>query len=342
MKRISWLWPLLVLILPWEAGAGLLTLKNGDRLGGELIKLEAEVVIWVSDSFGKLTVDKNKIENLQTSTLLKINGYDDACTVYGVEGVELIYSCDKHGPGRVALQTLEVVLPYEDYLAGAHTYHGRLGLAGTYSRGNKVEDDWDLDSEVEFRRGDFRHMVQLEYEGKSLDNAPADEKFKVEYGLDWFYQTRWFWYNDVTASADESKNLDERYSLGSGFGYQVWEIDRTALSLQGGVTFVKELFDRPEGEVEDFESSDDLVAWELSAKYRYKLPLGAEVFHTNKLIQSLKDNADWRFDSNTGLNIPLGAGLFSEFRVEYDVDNQPQSGNRREDTKLRVGIGYDW
>ena len=337
-----WLFALLLAQVQ-QATAGVLTLKNGDRLQGDLVKLEAEVVIWASDSFGHLTIAKNKIENLQTATLLKINGHSDPCTLFGVAGTELAYSCRRGGPGQVALASLEIAMPYQTFAEGAHTYRGKLGLAGTYSRGNKVEDDWDLDAEVEFRRGDFRHMMALEMEAKSQDDGPTDEKLIAEYDLDWFYKPRWFIYGDFSFGIDESKEISERYSLGSGFGFQVWELDRTALALQGGLILVKELFDRPDVTSADFESSDSRLAWELSTDYRYKLPLGsAEIFHVNSLIYSFEDSDDWRFDSDTGLNIPLGAGLFSELKVEYDLDHQPQSGTRREDSKFSVGVGYEW
>lgn len=331
-----------LVVLSQAVSAGVVTLKNGDRLQGDLVKLEAEVVIWASDSFGELSISKDQIENLQTATLLKINGNNDPCTLYGMDGADLTYSCQTGDSGRVPLLVLEVALPYEDYQAGAHTYGGRLALAGIYSRGNKIEDDWDLDSGVEFRRGDYRHIMNVEYEAKSQDNSPADEKFAIEYGLDWFFETRWFWYNDLAIGADESKDIDEIYTFGTGFGFQVWEVERTALSLKAGLTYVKELFDRPEDLVGDFSSSDNRLAWQWSTDYRNKLPLDAELFHTNSLIQSFEDLGDWLLETDTGINVPLGAGLFSEFKFEYDYDNEPQSGTRSEDTKFSVGIGYVW
>ncbi len=341
MNKSSY-WLALMLMVSQFVSAGVLTLKNGDRLQGELIKLESEVVIWASDSFGELTIVKDRIENLQTATLLKINGHDDPCTLFGMAGTDLAYSCKNDGPGQVALATLEVALPYEDFMAGAHTYRGKLALAGTYSRGNKVQDDWDLDTGVEFRRGDFRHLTGIEYEAKAQDDRPTDQKLTAEYDLDWFFATRWFLYGDVSYAFDETKDIDERYTLGSGFGFQAWEMDRTALALQGGLIFVKELFDRPDVPSADFESSDSRLAWEVSTDYRYKLPVGADIFHASSLISSFEDGDDWRIESDTGVSIPLGAGLFSEFKLEYDFDHQPQSGKHHEDSKLSVGVGYEW
>mgnify|MGYP000639094141 CR=1 FL=1 len=333
---------IVLMVLGMRSEAGVLVLNNGDRVSGELLKLEADKVVWQSDSFGKLSVNKNRIENLHTVTLLKINGIDEPCALLGMEDAAIRYSCRKGINGTLPLLTMELAMPYEEFRTTGTLYRGKFGLSGTYSRGNKVENDWDLDAGVEARKGDLRHTLDAEYENKSQNNQPANEKYKLEYGLDWFYQTRWFLYNDVEYSADESKNIDERHAFSSGFGFQMWEFDKTALSFTGGLTYVKELFDTPAEPAEDFADQNDRVAWQFGIDYRYRLPFDAKLFHKNSIFQSFEDSQDWRFESDTGINMPLWGGLFSEVKLEYDYDNDPQGENRREDSKLKFGVGYTW
>ena len=336
---------LLLLLVPFlspYAVAGVLVLKNGDRIQGDLIKLEDEKISWQSDSFGKLSIDQNKVESLSTSTLVKMDGHSEPCAVVGAYGADLQFSCADQSTGRVPLMALERLLPYEDHFRGAQTYRGKISLAGTHTRGNRREEDWEVETESELRRGDLRHIFGFEFESESTDDRPANEEFELNYGLSWFFQERWFWVNDLAFGMDESRNVDERYAFGSGFGYQFWETDRKALSLESGVTYLKELFSRSAGDSQGFQRESNRLTWRWATNFRYKLPLSASLVHKNALFYSLEDGDDWEFDSDTGLNVPLGAGLFSEFKVEYDYDNMPQQDERKSDTKLSVGVGYVW
>lgn len=322
--------------------AGELVLKNGDRVAGELIKLEAEKVTWQSDSFGKITVDKARIENLHTVTLMKLNGINQPCALIGMEGRNIRYSCRKGISGNLPLLTVELAMPYDEFQLAGMTHRGKLGLSGSYSRGNKVENDWDLDFELEMRRGDLRHKVDVEYENKSQNNESAKEKYKLEYGLDWFYQTRWFLYSDVELSVDDSKNIDMRQAFGSGFGFQLWEFDITALAITGGLTYVSEQFETPATPADNFEEKNEQMAWQFGLDYRYTLPFDAKLFHKNSLFQSFERSNDWRFESDTGISMPLWGGLYSEIKLEYDYDNAPQGDNRSEDSAVKFGVGYNW
>ncbi len=325
-----------------QSGAGELLLKNGDRVAGELIKLEAEKLTWQSDSFGTITVDKARIENLHTVTLMKLNGINQPCALIGMENRNIRYSCRKGISGSLPLLTVELAMPYEDYQLVGMTHRGKLGLSGSYSRGNKVENDWDLDSELEMRRGDLRHKVDVEYENKSQNNESAKEKYKLEYGLDWFYQTRWFLYSDLEFSVDDSKNIDIRQAFGSGFGFQLWEFDISALSFTGGLTYVSESFEAPLVPDESFEDKNERIAWQFGLDYRYTLPFEAQLFHKNSLFQSFEGSEDWRFESDTGISMPLWGSLYSEIKLEYDYDNAPQGDNRSEDSAVKFGVGYSW
>ncbi len=334
---------LFLALLPAPLYAGVLVLKNGDRLRGDLVKLEDDKITWQSDSFGTLTIEQSKVESLETSTLVKMDGHSEPCTVMETAGADIHFSCADESTGRVPLMALERLLPYEDHFSGAQTYRGKLSLSGTNTRGNRRREDWELDSEVELRRGDMRHMFGVEFESESSNNGPAEEEFEIQYSIDWFFRERWFWVNNTTVGADESKNIDERYAFGSGFGFQFWETDRKALSLESGLTYLKELFDQSDTSDEEFERGSERLAWRWATNFRYQLPLSASLVHTNALFYSFEGGGDdWEFDSDTGVNVPLGAGLFSEFKVEYDYDNMPQQDERKSDTKLSVGVGYVW
>lgn len=323
-----------------------LVLTNGDRIHGTLTSVNASSVMWKSDSFGDLAIDKSKVANLTTDHKMKIQGVKEACIINGMEGYYLNYVCgDNNEPHSMQLMALDSIVPFVQFHADGAQMSGKMKLAATYQRGNTVEDDVAIDGETAYREGDWRHVGSLNYDSESTDNLPADEDYDLDYRLDRFFSERWFWYNQIGYGAEESINVDERYTFGTGIGVQLWEDPNSALAIGNGLLYKKELLDPTAEEKVDpsWNSKTEVAYYRFSTKFRYKLPFSAEIFNTNVVLYSLQDSENWELSADFGLHIPLGVGLFSEFKLEYDYDNQPSSPDaRNEDSKLTVGIGYQW
>lgn len=341
-------WSLLTLCisisLSMPSLGGEIILNNGDWIKGDLKRLQDDTIYWQSENFGELTIKKSKVLQLRTDTYMKVNGHQLPCRVRGMDEGQLMYDCADGDKVKLSLLSVDSLQPYAEYAAGAYDYEGKVAIAGTHSRGNKVEEDWDVSSKVMFRRGEYRHVMTLDYESESSDDDPVDEEYDVEYRLDWFFEENWFWYNEVGIGADDSKNIDESYLFGTGLGHQLWETHRSTLAFELGVEYIKELFNPTEEQELDpsFDSKLDQTLLRFATDYKYQFPWSLKFIHNHELLYSLDNSDDWRFSSDTGFNVPLGKGLFSEFLFEYDYDNDPQADNRREDTKFKVGVGYEW
>lgn len=326
-----------------SAWAGTLTLRNGDRLSGEFVKVDEENLFWQSPMFGTLKVAKAEVADIDTSKPLKIHGVRTPCMIEGMDDELLVYICGGDPEERrVPLVSLAVVTPYKNFVAGTYSYKGRIGLSGTYARGNDVRDDWKLSANVEYRRHDWRHNSSFEYASYSSQRRSPDIKWGGRYALDWFFRERWFFYNEIRFGADELRALERYYNLGSGTGFQVWENPETALALTGGLVYVNEVYLRPENPPDDFTRTEERAAWRLGGDFRYRLPLNVALFHKNEVLRTFGDSSDWRLSSSTGLNTMIADRLYSEVKIEYNVDNQPQQDTEREDVRLQVGLGYEW
>jgi hypothetical protein len=99
-----------------------LALTNGDVINGTMQEKTEDQVLWLSDNFGLLAIDKARIATLNGAAL-------DAPTT-------VLFS---------------------------NTYHGDLSFTGGYSSGNITREDWDLDGDVEWRHGDFRHSSEINF-----------------------------------------------------------------------------------------------------------------------------------------------------------------------------------
>ncbi|MCW8196312.1 DUF481 domain-containing protein [Proteobacteria bacterium 005FR1] len=341
MKRLLF-FPLLVFLFSSCSFAGELVLINGDRIAGEFLRIQGETLVWASHNFGELQVPTSKVDSIQTDTAMKLDGHEEPCFWGSMSGGHLRFECDDGDSGQVHIMSLNMVIPHQQYVGGHYNYRGKLSASGRKSAGNKDEEIWAVDSETLFRRGDLRHEVQVEYDSIAKTEDETESRGQVRYSLDWFFEEKWFWYNNLRFGFDEPANIREGYVYGTGLGYQVWETSISALSLETGLDFLKERYQPPEEPTAEFNPENRTAAWRWALDLRYLLPRSAALFHRHQLVQSLEDSEDWLLETETGLSMPLTGQLFTEVKVEYDTDNVPAEGGVREDKQVTVGVGYSW
>jgi len=333
----------ILLLMSALANAGYLELTNGDRAEGEFVRIEADSVVWQSENFGQLIIKKTKIKNIVTSRPLKISGNDIPCMVEGMENENLMYYCGlRANMVRTPLLSIKTMTPYENHVEGQFLHHGKINLWGAYSRGNEVRDEWNLSTELSLRRSEFRHIMGAEYSRASWNHSDPPTKWNVRYGLDWFFRERWFWSNNFELGVDEARGVDDYQVLGSGVGFQFWENSKSALSLRTGLSYFAEEYSIPANPEEGFIAEDKYTAWQFATDFRYALPLGVSLFHTNELIQSIEQGEDFYLRTTTGLSAMILRKVYSEFKVDYNHDNEPQQDKEAKDVRVSVGVSYKW
>ncbi|MDQ2078295.1 DUF481 domain-containing protein [Marinimicrobium sp. ABcell2] len=342
MTRQS-LYLLLLLLMVGPSWASTLELRNGDRLSGEFMRADETHIYWASSKFGTLRVDKADVADIATTKPLKIHGVRTPCLIEGMDDEHLLYICGGDAePRRVPLVSIAVIAPYKNFIQGVYSYKGRINLSGIYARGNDVRDDWVLTSNVEYRRHDWRHTARVEYASYSRQRRSSDVKWGGRYGLDWFFRERWFLNNEIRYGADELRALDRYYNFSSGAGFQFWENPTTALSLTGGLAYVGEVYREPDQPPEDFNRREERTAWRVGSDFRYRLPMNVSLFHKSEMVLATESGGDWQLTSSTGVSTMIAARLYSEVKIDYNVDNRPQQNTRREDTRLQIGLNYEW
>ena len=60
------------------------------------------------------------------------------------------------------------------------------------------------------------------------------------------------------------------------------------------------------------------------------------------IVLSNENNDNWQLNTDTGFLMPIYGGIFGELKHVYDYDNQPQQDTKKLDTRVTVGVGYQW
>ena len=345
---------LMLSLFLWSAlaNAGYLVLNNGDKITGEFKAVQGKNVIWTTPSMGEIKIKKSDIVDAKIDKVLKLKGESTGCEWLGLEGVDVSLNCGNK-PVKISFLTLDEILPFATHLEDTHSYGGKFTLVGTETAGNVESSDWLAAMNVALRRGDYRHGFGLEYtakfvkvdaqEGEPQIPSPVIEYYHGDYGLDWFFSPQWYALFDVLAEKDEALDIQERYVTGLGSGFQWWETPRTALKLEASLLETRERFMVTQLNKDLLAETDrQFASGQLAVDFCYRFDSGVDLFNRTNFSQSFDDATDWMGSSDMGVGMPLGFGVSAELNIQYAYDNLPAAGLKKEDTRLRIGVGYTW
>ncbi len=339
IKRLPIFLLFLAPLVASTALAGVLTLDNGDRIHGQLVVVEQDHVVWQSENFGEIRIEKAKVLSLDTDQDLKIAGRDEPCALAGHRREQWELYCDSGSGWVMDFPAINRAEPYINYIGKPYTLHGNVSAGGVFEHGNREREDLDVNINLDLRHGDFHHLLNALYQSQSNQEVDSLEKYQLGYDLRWIFSEKWFAAANTAAEKEEARNLDLGTTVGLGLGYLFFDTEKAALSVQGGVSSLQENFINTDLS----ESQDDRYAAARAAiNYRYKFALGPEIYYDQEILQSVNSSEDYQTNVKLGLRTPLMENLMMEIAQHWLYDNTPSLESEKEDTKLTIGVGYQW
>ncbi len=329
----------LLCLAPLPLHAGVLTLENGDRIQGELVLVDSEQVVWKSETFGQVKVNKSKVVSMDVDTDLKIAGRDEPCTLAGHHQEQWEVYCAEGDGWLIDFPGVERAEPYPYFVSNPVVFHGNVSAGGVFESGNREREDLDANINLDVRHGDFHHLLGALYQNQDSEADGDLEKYQFTYDLRWIFAEKWFAAANTALEHEEARNLDLGTTMGLGLGYLFYDTDKTAFSLEGGVSSLQEDFiDTELSQGQD----DQYVAGRIAMNYRYKFSLGPEIYFDQETLQSFDHGDDYQANAKFGVRTPLVEGVLMEIGYQWQYDNTPSLESEKEDTKVTVGVGYEW
>ncbi|HSE93652.1 MAG TPA: DUF481 domain-containing protein, partial [Methylomirabilota bacterium] len=96
---------------------------------------------------------------------------------------------------------------------------------------------------------------------------------------------------------------------------------------------------------EDYDTtgSRDFIAGRLAYAVDWTPTPPVTLFHTLEYLPSFEDfTGDYLLNIDAGLRTRMWRGLFGEFKVEYRYDATPAPGRENADTRLLLGLGWEF
>jgi putative salt-induced outer membrane protein YdiY len=336
-KGILLLAALLVVLISSRAFGDEVLLKNGDRLTGKVISLEQGILLFSTTYAGDIPVQWEEIANLKTEEPVKVVLSDETTlqgpVLPGEEGTISVKAEMLDEPVRTDLANVTFINPKPPKPPRTTTL--RLNLGASFATGNTDKEDIYADGEFVARTEQNRYTIGGLYRRAESDDVKTEDKTMGYMKYDHFFTKKWYAYANAAAERDEFKDLDLRYTLGVGAGYQFIESERTKLSFEGGVSYVNENY------IVADDNSFTAGRWGLRFDH-FLLPKSLQYFLYHTGLQSLEDSEDLLLFTQTGFRVPFYKNLNFTAQMNWEYDKSPSPGKKESDYTYIFSVGYQW
>ncbi len=327
----------LVILMAGNCLADEIRLKNGDRLTGQIIRMQEGKLILKTGYAGDISIAWQAVAGLKSDHPLKVHLKDDTRLTGTASAVEngIIKLIPGHNEVPVAIRLADVKA------IGAGTPKplkiiARTNVNITSERGNTNSDNYYLEGEFRARTEKNRYTVRGELNKEDAEGTTISQNWLLHGTYSRFLNKKWYLFTNTLFEHDEFNDLKLRSTLGVGAGYQIYETPLLNLSISAGLAEVDENFYVAENHT--------YTAGQWSVNYdQYFFDKFVQLFHTDNGYISLENAGNWFLRTRTGLRFPLYKGFGATLQYNFDWNNQPSlDAQSREDTKFIFMLGYEF
>lgn len=319
-----------------------LTLKSGSILTGKLDYISADEVKIATDELDDQVVEWGDIANLESADFL-IGTDDDArydAAILGVDGSNL----------RVRTEEGERTLPIErlEEVIGGRSgvdWKGAISVGLFRSWGNTERRSANVNANATRRTADDRWIGDFKWNYEDVKQPTGvyqlnDRRTSGSIRYDHFiFGDDLFVYGRAFAESDFNANVDLRYTLDAGLGYQVVDMDDVGYSIQLGIGYIDTDFAETPGQPSD---DSDSITGVASHNFNWEIVDDLEFLHNAQLTQSLEEKTELIIKADSRLRWTMIDDLFAEIQHLWDYNGAPPANTQRIDNRVFINLGYSF
>jgi len=341
-----------------------ITLKNGDRLTGTVVKGDGKTVVLHTEAAGDVTIQYAAIQDIKTDQELHVSLKDGKTAVGPVTTADGKIEVATKSGGTVEAAKDDVTLIRNDaeqaaydkslHPGLAHGWNGGANVGFSVARGNSQTENLALAfNAVHPTLNDKITLYASSIYAKNDLPAPGTVGANVEQGglrYDRNVNPRLFVFAGADFQANALQFLDLRGVYGGGFGYHAIKSDKTTLNFLGGINYTHETYSNgpeviPVTSPPTFQSygvTNKFAALTLGEELNHKLGKNTVVTQNFYFYPDLKDTSQYRgtFNFGTVTKISKWLGWQNQFGDIY-VSNPP-TGAKKNDVILTTGLNFSF
>ena len=334
---------LLVYLCALAARADLVTVSNGDRLHGTIVKIEKGKLFLKTGYAGTISIDWKKVEEI------------DAEGRYEVE-----VEAGRRYTGEIAREADRVNLRYEDVeldlrppdvVAAVRlendeppgfwkTLQGSLGLGYSFTRGNAEQTQSSVSAQGNYRKENYRLQGDLTSIFARQEDAETTSRHALNGRYDRYLSDRTFAFGLTSFERNDRQKLDLRSRFGGGFGWKAKRSRSNELDLLGGLTVTNEQFRNGEGEMLPRETTGEGL---FGFEWKNSQLRGVRLYTRLTAHPNLVQTGRYRIEYDSKAQVPLLMGLNWSVGLfdRYDSD-PPRENVLRNDYGMVSTFGFSF
>jgi putative salt-induced outer membrane protein YdiY len=325
-----------------------ITLKNGDRFTGSVLRSDEKSLLLKTDAAGTVTISWDTVAAITASGPLYIGLKDGQTVVGSIATIDGKFSVTTQTAGVVttAKESVQFIRSKEEqaaYEADINHYRnprlvdlwtGNLDLGYAASAGNASTQSFALAANAS--RATSRDKIGVYYTSLFASNSVSGTRtttanFKrggLAYNLN--VRKKMFVFGSVDLETDEFQSLDLRFVPAGGLGYHAIATENTQLDLMVGAAANREFFSTGL----DRTSAELLLGEELSHKFTATTSIHEKlVFYPN-----LSDTGNYRINFDTTLATTIKKWLSWQFTFSDRYLSNPVPGRKQNDLLVSTGV----
>lgn len=315
-------------------------LLNGDRLTGEVKKLERGKLSFETDATGTIAIEWDKVASLQTNQFLQVelmNGLRYYGQAPGVpESGKLLIRLEEDSKGwnvplpdivRIAaIDQGSFIDRLDGYLTAGFDYTKATGIQTfTFTGGLNTRNErrqWSIDAST----------TQT-----SQRDAEDSTRFDVGGTYRWLMPDRWFWQGFGYIEGNDELGLDLRTIAGGAYGRFLAQTQRQEWAAYSGLALSREDYSGDSGNANE---SVEAVVGTQYWYFRYDTP-EASIGATLNLFPSLTESGRVRSEARLRMRYELVSDLFFELSYYGTYDSDPgEAAESKSDYGVVTSLGY--
>jgi hypothetical protein len=312
-------------------------LKNGDRITGEIKRMEVGILILSTDDLRTLNIEWDKIQSVQTKNLYEVE-LEDGRIYFGslwpgnMEGTLLVVGAVSED--RLFMQYIVKITRIKESFWDTLEGYAKMGFY--FTKANNI-GQLSLGLNAKYRSRFFYSEMDINSMISTTGKELASRKQDLYLYYQHFMGNKWFWGAMTGAEENTELGLDLRALAGAGVGFDLIQNNQNLLNAQTSLVFNREWY------ADSTETVSNIEAL-LQGNYKffiYDAPK-TDLDVSAKLFPSLTNFGRVRFNLDVGLSWELFIDFYWDVSFYLNYDNKSASTASNSDYGIESAIKYEF
>jgi len=331
----------LLLALAFQISADQITLKNGDRVTGKIVKTDGGKLVVTTDLLGDVSVDLAAVTIITTDQPIYVT-LADGRTVSGTmtasaDKVELrAASANVVSVDRSAIKVIRSEAEHVAYegslnpgLLEGWSGGADVGFALTSGNSDTINLAIGLAAERQTSNDKTTIYAASIYNRDSTSGESNTIANTIRYDRD--LNRKLFAYGFTDLEHNGLQDLTLRFVVGGGLGYHAIRNERTQLDLLGGLDWNREFF---RGDFNDRSTAEAQLGQTLSHRFSSRVSLKEQLF----FFPNLTDGGTYRINFDASLVTDISRRIGWQLTLSDRYLSDPPPGLQQNDLLLTTGL----